>query len=45
MNKKEKVIAYFQKGLYGKRHLQDFVKAGLLTAEEYCSLTGENMPV
>lgn len=44
MNKKERVIAYFEKGLYQKKHLQAFVVAGLLTAEEYETLTGEAMP-
>ena len=44
MNKKEKVISYFQKGIYQKKHLQAFVKAGFLTSEEYESLAKEPMP-
>ena len=41
IDKKERVKTYFQKGLYGKEHLSEFVKVGFLSPEEYQSWTGE----
>ena len=38
----ETIKKYYKKGIYKKAHLNQFVKAGKLTAEEYKLITGED---
>lgn len=40
----ERIEKLYRMGIYRKEHVRAFVKAGVLTAEEYRTLTGEEYP-
>lgn len=37
----EKIKRFYDKGLYTKTQVADFVRKGVLTAEQYKAITGE----
>lgn len=42
MNIIEKIEKYYKKGMYKKAHLKVFVSKGVITADQYYLITGED---
>lgn len=40
----EKILKFFKMKLYTKKQIADFVKKGVITAEQYKQITGEEYP-